>query len=123
MNTDDPLPTRASLLNRLKDAGDADETEGGPVANPANLADSRQDFDTIGEAEWRQHLLAQALARVKRQIKPEYYAIYHLHVIENREIGEVTKMLGVNRASIYLAKHRAAAAVKKEIERLERFGG
>src|SRR5262249_37419771 len=49
---------------------------------PANVADPRQDFDAIWDEEWEHHLLMRALARVKRQAKPEHYAIYHLHVIE-----------------------------------------
>jgi hypothetical protein len=46
----------------------------------ANVADPRQDFDALWDAEWERHLLMQPLARVKRQAKPEQYAIYHLHV-------------------------------------------
>ncbi|MBI2927587.1 MAG: sigma-70 family RNA polymerase sigma factor [Verrucomicrobia bacterium] len=213
MNTDEPLPTRASLLARLKDAGDAaswdefhrtyrglltgvarraglneheaeeavqdtliavakkmpefryepgkDSFKGwllrivrwkivdqvrrrrearGPVVEepssvaerlaltkdseldsviiPDNIADPRQDFDALWDAEWGRHLLTQALARVKRLAKPEQYAIYHLHVIEDQPVAEVRRTLGVSAASVYLAKHRVGVLVKKEVRRL-----
>jgi len=216
MNTDEPLPTRASLLNRLKDAGDdtswqefhrtyrgllvgvarraglnehealeavqdtliavakkmpefryepgkdsfkgwllrivrwkivdqvrrrgqaaesvaaeeqasvaerlalTEDLELDPMIIPVNLADPRQDFDAIWDAEWKRHLLAQALARVKRRAKPEQYAIYHLHVIEERPVAEVRRTLGVSVTSIYLAKHRVGAQIKREITQMQR---
>jgi DNA-directed RNA polymerase specialized sigma24 family protein len=61
-----------------------------------------------------------ALARVKRQVKPEQYAIYHLHLIEERSIAEVRRTLDVSVAQVYLAKHRVGAALKKELQRLQK---
>jgi len=202
MNTDDPLPTRRSLLERLKDSGDhaswedfhctyrgllfgvarrsglneheateavqdtlitvakkipefryepgkdsfkgwllqitrwkvADQFRrrmpdpGAPrpegddgvsaINEPAGLANMRQGFDALWDAEWDRHLLEQALARVKRQVNPEHYAIYHLNVIEERPAAEVRRTLGVGMAAIYLAKHRVGAALKLELRRL-----
>ena len=202
MNTDEPLPTRRSLLNRLKDAGDhaswedfyrtyrgllfgvarraglneheateavqdtliavakklpefhyeagkdsfkgwllqitrwkvADqfrkrtaaagtlgteaEDDGSSGNVPSALAGARQDFDVLWDAEWERHLLDQALARVKRQVNPEHYAIYHLNVIEERPAAEVRRTLGVGTAAVYLAKHRVGAALKQELRRL-----
>lgn len=63
-------------------------------------------------------MLTQALARVKRQAKPEHYAIYHMHVIEERPMGEVCQTLGVRAASVYLAKHRVGGLVRRELTRL-----
>lgn len=59
--------------------------------------------------------MSEALARVKRQVNPAHYAIYHLHVIEDKSAAEVCATLGVNRAQIYLAKHRVGAALKKAL--------
>lgn len=203
MNTDDPLPTRASLLNRLKDAGDSaswdefhwiyrgllmgvarrsglndqeaneavqdtliavarqvpefrytpgrdsfkgwllqitrwkvadqfrqrkdspgswlldDEREQTSVIPTEANIQALQDFEAIWNAEWERHLLDQALARVKRQVSPEHYAIYHLNVIEDRPASEVRQSLGVGMAAVYLAKHRVGAAVRKELRRLQ----
>jgi RNA polymerase sigma-70 factor (ECF subfamily) len=85
---------------------------------PANAVDPRQDFNALWDEQWEQHLLAQALERVKRQAKPEQYAIYHLHVIEELPVAETSRTLGVSAASVYLAKHRVGALIKKEISRL-----
>lgn len=94
------------------------EAEFDSVIIPVNVADPRQDFDAIWDEEWEQHLLTQALARVKRLAKPEHYAVYHLHVIEERPVAEVCRTLGVNAASVYLAKHRVGVLVKNEVRRL-----
>jgi RNA polymerase sigma factor (sigma-70 family) len=88
------------------------------VIIPANMADSRQDFEAIWEAEWEHHLVTRALARVKRLAKPEHYAIYHLHVIEERPVAEACRTLGVSVAAVYLAKHRVGALVKKVVREL-----
>ena len=80
------------------------------------------DFDSMWNAEWERYILEQALARVKRQAKPEHYAIYHLFAIEQQSIAEVRHTLGVSAATIYLAKHRVGALIKKEILRLREEG-
>jgi RNA polymerase sigma-70 factor (ECF subfamily) len=85
---------------------------------PANAADPRQGFDALWEEEWDRHVLAQALACAKRQAKPEQYAIYRFHVIEERPVAEACRTLGVSAASVYLAKYRVGALIRKEISRL-----
>jgi RNA polymerase sigma-70 factor (ECF subfamily) len=57
----------ASVAERLTSAEVADMQS---ALVPANLADPRQDFKIIWEAEWKRHLLALALARVKRLARP-----------------------------------------------------
>jgi RNA polymerase sigma factor (sigma-70 family) len=95
-------------------------TAGGSLArDPVHLPDPSKNFDSLWESEWQQLRLREALARVKRQVNPSHYAIYHLHIIEEHPAAEVSRTLGVNRAQIYLAKHRVSAALKKEIARLE----
>ena len=215
MNTDEPLPTRASLLNRLKDAGDhtsweefhrtyrglllgtarraglnehegeeavqdtliavakkmpefryeagkdsfkgwllrivrwkisdqfrkrrtnaalesfSENTFGTTTYDPqsrggqisveetmAGVPDPTQNLDAIWDTEWERHLLALALARVKRQVNPQHYAIYHLHVLEERPLAEVKHALGVGMARVHLAKHRVGAFVARELRRL-----
>ena len=97
--------------------------EDGESTHLADLADSQPDFESIWNTEWERHLLNQALARVKRQVKPEHYAIYHLHVIEERPSAEVRQTLDVGVAAIYLAKHRVGGAVRRELEKLQAAGG
>jgi hypothetical protein len=43
-----------------------------------------------------------------------------LDALQEWPAGDVAKSLGVNLATVYLAKHRVGRAVKKEVSRLER---
>jgi RNA polymerase sigma-70 factor (ECF subfamily) len=91
-------------------------TAGGSVTrNPPQLAQPSGSFEAVWDSEWQQLRIAEALARIKRQVNPAHYAIYHLHVIEEKSASEVCATLGVNRAQIYLAKHRVGIALKKEM--------
>jgi RNA polymerase sigma-70 factor (ECF subfamily) len=103
----------ATLAERLSEAGDSQ-----PHSTPTNIADPREEFESIWNAEWEEHLLKHALARVKRQANPEQYAIYHLREIEQRPVADVRQALGVSAAAIYMASHRVGALLKREIRRL-----
>jgi RNA polymerase sigma-70 factor (ECF subfamily) len=77
------------------------------------------DFETIWDEEWAKHLLQSALARIKRQVHPQQYEIYHLHVILEKPVREVARALGVNVGQVYLARHRVGVLLKKELKRLQ----
>jgi RNA polymerase sigma-70 factor (ECF subfamily) len=79
---------------------------------------SGTDLAKIWDEEWQTHVLQAALARVKRQVHPQHYQIYHLHVILGQSVREVGHALGVNVAQIYLAKHRVGKLLKNEARRL-----
>src|SRR6266496_688641 len=85
------------------------------VPDPAGF-----DPAAIWDEEWEKNLLSAALARIKRQVRPEQYEIYHLHVILEKPVREVRRTLGVSAGQVYLAKHRVGALLKKEIRRLEK---
>ena len=84
------------------------------IADPA-----RSPLAAIWDAEWQNNLLQAALARIKRQVHPKHYEIYHLHVILEKPAREVARTLGVNIAQVYLARHRVGLLLKKELKRLE----
>ena len=84
------------------------------VPDPAKPA-----LEGIWDEEWESQLLQTALARIKRQVQPQHYQIYHLHVVLGQSAREVGRSLGVNTAQIYLAKHRIGNLLKKEIQRLQ----
>jgi hypothetical protein len=65
-------------------------------------------------------LISRALASVKRRARPAQYAIYHLHVLEELPVESVCRVLGVNSAQVYLAKHRVGSLIKKELLRLSK---
>jgi RNA polymerase sigma-70 factor (ECF subfamily) len=85
------------------------------VPDPAGIA-----LEALWEEEWRQHMVSTARARAKTQVSPGQYQMFDLHVNQGMPVSEVATALGVNAAQIYLAKHRIARLLKKEIERLEK---
>jgi RNA polymerase sigma-70 factor (ECF subfamily) len=76
------------------------------------------DLEAIWDEEWEKNLLSAALARIKRQVHPQQYEIYHLHVILEKPVREVARTLGVSVTQVYLAKHRVGRLLKKEVSRL-----
>jgi RNA polymerase sigma factor (sigma-70 family) len=76
-------------------------------------------LEGLWDEEWEARLLEAALARIRRQVQPQHYQIYHLHVVLGQPAREVARALGVNAAQIYLAKHRIGTVLKKEIRRLK----
>lgn len=77
------------------------------------------DHERIWLEEWQKNLIDQAITRVRRKVRPKQYQIYDLYVVKERQISEIIHALGVNRAQIYLAKHRVGDLIRKEIEELE----
>jgi len=84
------------------------------VPDPASL-----ELDTVWEEEWQKNLLDAAIERVKQQVTPNQFQIFDLSVLRGLPVGEVKKLLKVNTAQVYLARHRVGVLVKKEAKRLE----
>ena len=45
--------------------------------------------------------------------------MFDLYVVKQWPVGKVARTLGVNVGQVYLAKHRIAALIKKEVRILE----
>ena len=84
------------------------------VPDPASLK-----LDTVWEEEWQKNLLDAALERVRQQVAPKQFQIFDLSVLRELPVADVTLLLKVNAAQVYLARHRVGALVKKEVKRLE----
>jgi RNA polymerase sigma-70 factor (ECF subfamily) len=85
------------------------------VPDPAALA-----LDKLWQEEWEQHLMAAALERVKSQVSPRQFQMFDLHVLQNQPVQATARMLQASVASIYMAKHRIARLLKKEVRKIER---
>jgi RNA polymerase sigma factor (sigma-70 family) len=83
------------------------------------IPDEREWDDHIWDEEWERNLLYQALKRVKEKVDPIQYQMFDLYVMKERPVSTITKMLGVNRARIYLTKHRVSKMVEAEARQLE----
>jgi len=78
-------------------------------------------LEAVWDAEWQEHLMGAALAQVKSKVKPRQYQIFDLVVVQQWPVDEVARTLGLNRAQVYLAKHRVGALVKQAVNRLEQL--
>jgi RNA polymerase sigma-70 factor (ECF subfamily) len=79
-----------------------------------------ENLHALWNEEWRANLLKAALEKVRAHFSPTQFQIFDLNVLKEWPAGDVAKSLGVSVASVYLAKHRVSAALKKELARIER---
>jgi RNA polymerase sigma factor (sigma-70 family) len=86
------------------------------------VPDSRSvDFDAVWETGWKENLLEAAIARVKRKIDPKQFQIFDCYVRKEWPAQKVAERLRVSVGQVYLARHRVAALLKKEIKTLEKI--
>ena len=80
-------------------------------------------LDATWQAEWEEHLITEALERVKRQVSPRQFQMFDLHVLQGLTVREVAQTLKTSVAAVYMAKHRVGRLLKKETRALERNKG
>jgi RNA polymerase sigma-70 factor (ECF subfamily) len=73
----------------------------------------------LWEEEWKSNLFKAALTRVKRSVREEHYQIFDLYVLKEWPATKVARVLGVSLGQVYIAKHRVASMVRKELKALE----
>jgi RNA polymerase sigma factor (sigma-70 family) len=73
----------------------------------------------LWDVEWKRNIADAALARVKAQVSPKQFQIFHYYVIKQWDAQKVQEYLNVSMAQVYLAKHRVGSVLKKELARLE----
>ncbi len=77
-------------------------------------------LDEAWESEWRQHLMERALRCVQQQLPARSMQIFQMSALEGWSTERIAAALRLNRPQVYLARHRAARLVKREIERLRK---
>lgn len=100
---------------RSDDTGSTGEME--RIPDPAGVP-----LDAVWQEEWEKHLMAAVLERVKRLVSPRQFQVFDLHVLQKQSVSETARTLQVSVASVYMAKHRVARLVRKEVQKLERSG-
>lgn len=85
------------------------------VADPAS-----EEFESEWDTRWEENLLKVALDRTKRRVSPGSYRIYDCCVHQELAAGRVARLLRVNVAKVYLARHRVGRVVREELLRLRR---
>jgi RNA polymerase sigma factor (sigma-70 family) len=76
-------------------------------------------LDAAWEEEWRENIFQAALDRVRQRANPKHFQAFDYCVLQNVRPGEVARMLGLNAAEVYLARHRISAAIKRAAAELE----
>ncbi|MDB6039299.1 MAG: rna polymerase sigma factor region 2 [Verrucomicrobiales bacterium] len=76
------------------------------------------DLEAIWDGEWRENLLRAALDRIKLQVNPAHYEMYHLHAVQGLSPRDTAIALAVSAAAVHMANYRVGRLVKAEIRRL-----
>jgi RNA polymerase sigma factor (sigma-70 family) len=76
-------------------------------------------FEAAWEEEWRDNLYRAALARVRQRANPKHFQVFDGCVLQGLRPPEVARMLGLNVAQVYLARHRVTQAIKRAAAEVE----
>ena len=80
-------------------------------------------LETVWDEEWEKHLMEMALERVKRRVDPKHYQMFDFYVLQAWPVQKVARTLKVKAGSVYLAKHRISALLKREVRHLQKRMG
>lgn len=83
------------------------------VPDPGSL-----NIDAMWDEEWRKNLLAVALERVKAKVSERQFQIFELAMMQEWSVSDIARTLRINAASVYLARHRVGAVLKREVREL-----
>src|SRR5262245_52632224 len=111
-----PAGRETSAAHSAASAGTDDTSRANPTER---VTDSADGLEALWEAEWEQALAAAAMQRVKQQANLKDCQMFDLYVLRGQPAREVARALGVSVARVYLAKHRIAPQLRKEILALE----
>jgi RNA polymerase sigma factor (sigma-70 family) len=114
---------------RIADQFRRRRTQNVPLTSPSsetttepslNMRDPHaQVLEAIWEDEWQKNIMDVAIQRIRRQVKPEQYQIFHLHAVKGLGVRDVAKLTGASLPKVYVTYHRLAKLVKAEVRRLE----
>ena len=121
------LITRRRILDQLRRVyRSLPAAEGRPAELAGRLENLPADspppdaaIEAAWEEEWRESIYQAALARVRRRVQPKHYQVFDGCVLQGLRAPEVARMLGLNVAQVYLARHRVSQAVKHAVAELE----
>ncbi len=101
------------------------------TANALNPADTSVDAEislaseesitpnALWDEEWKTHLLAAAMARVRGQVRAEHFQIFEQTTVHGWSIADTAKAFNVSRINVHVIRHRISGLMRKELKRLE----
>ncbi len=75
-------------------------------------------LNALWEEEWKKDLFERALERVREKADEKHFQIFDLYALQKWPARKVARSLGVSLARVYVTKHRLAALLNKETQRL-----
>lgn len=108
------------LRKRTRLAPEPDLSDASESELPKLLPELPEQSSDPWEEQWHANLLQAAIDRVKQRVREEHYQIFDLQVLRQWPVSRITSTLGVSAARVYLAKHRVAALIKKEVRTLRK---
>jgi RNA polymerase sigma factor (sigma-70 family) len=79
------------------------------------VPDTEISLDAAWNEEWEQNLMQVAIERVKRKVDGKHFQVFELSAVKGWPVARICKALKINRATIYLAKHRISKLIKQEV--------
>ena len=116
------LITRRRIHDQLRRAYRSRAVAPSPAdgaGRPVSFVAPDVQIDAAWDEEWRANLFQAALARVRQRVNPKQYQVFDYCVLQDVRPAEAARMLGLNAAQVYLAKHRVSLAVKRAVGELE----
>jgi RNA polymerase sigma-70 factor (ECF subfamily) len=94
------------------------DTDTTAVDGPLQVRDAaaEQAFEGLWDEEWQKNLIDAAMERVKRKVPAKQYQIFYLHSVKNMAGRDISKLLGVSTAKVYVVRHRLGRLVKREVQ-------
>jgi RNA polymerase sigma factor (sigma-70 family) len=83
------------------------------------IPDPQDAFARLWGEEWGENLRESVMRRVRAKVPPRQYQIFDCYVVKGWSVEQVTKELGVSKASVYLARTRVGRVARAETLRIE----
>lgn len=96
--------------------GSSDSTATDPTERTPDPA--TPELEAIWDQEWDRNLMEAALDRVKQKVDPKHFQAFDFYVLREWPVSRVARALKMNRARVYLAKHRISLLIRKEVAAL-----
>ena len=121
--------TRSKIANQFEKrarrpatVSSTDDSRQTPLMERVPDDQAQQQWERAWDDEWKKNLMDAAIQRVKRRVSIEQFQMFDFFVLKGWPARDVAKTLGVTIAHVYVAKHRLAKLVEKEIGLLEEKG-
>lgn len=116
--------TRWRIVDQFRKRGPVfrgDDAETGQTRMIEQIPDPCGNWmESYWHEEWKKNVMSAALEKVKQKVDPKQYQVFDLAALKERPISEIAAALNMSPARIYLAKHRVARLVQKEVRALEK---